>query len=357
MLFATSLGSEIPSNNNIYPQMRLFADSSGVYKLRVWSTDTALNTNAVTYQYIAFCDPGSRYNFTGVFANPTNGPSPVANPLLSPGFTADFGFVQDNLIQSGGATSNGLYLKGPGITSNTFIRIDAVGNVSGGNFGSGVLNTLTPFHALTNKANWVYSLWRTADGGAGGCTNVMVQATTYVGNGTNPRVIPLAPLSGRMPLFVWVQASAGNGRFRDPSHAGAVSGITSSFGDDATTGIVAVGVDQITVQSSINSNGVTYTVWAICGAVGGMLNGTYYPTYCVPPGGIPPSPPSGDIIVVSEGGLIFNGASPLLMLQDVSGIYTLVPGKLNDTLQDTQTGQESVDVPILPIAKTGYIGG
>jgi hypothetical protein len=45
------------------------------------------------------------------------------------------------------------------------------------------------------------------------------------------------------------------------------------------------------------------------------------------------------------------------MLQDVGGIYTLVPGKLNDTLQDTQSGQPSVDVPILPVAKTGYIGG
>jgi hypothetical protein len=159
-----------------------------------------------------------------------------------------------------------------------------------------------------------------------------------------------------MPLFVWVQRNGGNGVFRDPSHAGANSSTSSNFGNTAT-GITAVAVDQITVSSDVNVNGQTYTVWAICGAVGGMLNGTYFPTYCVPPGGTPPVPPQGDIIVVSEGGLIFNGTTPLLMLQNISGIYTLQPGKLNDTLYDRQTGQTSVETPILPVAKTGYVGG
>lgn len=356
MIFATSLGSHNMGSNEVFPQLRLFADSLGVYKLRIWSSDTTINANAATYQYIAFCDPGSRYNLCGVFGNPNGGPSPVANPLISPGFTADFGFVEDNLIQSGGFVGEGHWLKGPGITGNTFIRLSASGNDSGGNFGSGVFNSLTPFHNVSNKSNWVYSLWRTADGGASGCSNVMVQATTYVGNGVNPRNIPLTPISGRVPLFVWVQRSGANGAFRDPSHVGVNSALSSNFADIAD-GITAVTIDQITVSTQLNNNGSTYTVWAICGAVGGMLNGTYFPTYCVPPGGIAPSPPEGDIIVVSEGGLILNGTTPLLMLQDISGIYTLVPGKLNDTLQDRQTGQESVDVPILPIAKTGYIGG
>lgn len=358
--FSTSLGPTDTSTNEIWSIMRVFFDPvAGVFKMRVWGNDSKINANAATYQYIAFCDPGGRFMLNGAFCHPFNATTPQANTLAQSGFLADFGFIQDNLIQSGGFTGNGLYFKGPGISANTVIQINAAGNQANGmNFAAGILNTFQALHFMSgNKSNTVYSLWRTADSGSGGCANVMIQATSYVGNGVSPRNISLAPLSGRVPLFVWVQQSGGNGRFRDPSHAGVNSGFTSNFADDGGNGITAVAIDQITVGSSLNSNGVTYTVWAICGATTGMTNGTYYPTYCVPPGGTPPTPPQGDIIVVGNGGIILNGTTPLLMLQDVGGIYTLVPGKLNDTLQDTQTGQPSVNVPILPVAKTGYIGG
>jgi hypothetical protein len=356
--FGTSLGASFIGSNDVLSFLRAgFDAATGQYFFQVNSNSADINLNAVTYQYIVFCDPGARFNICGVYAHANGSVTPKANVIPQTGFLPDFGFIQDNLIQSGGGTGNGIWFKGPGITANAAIRLAADGNNNNVmNFASGILNTFSDVHNMGNRNNWVYSLWRTADSGSGGCANVMIQATTYVGNGVNPRNIPLTPTSGRMPLFVWVQRNGGNGVFRDPSHAGANSSTSSNFGNTAT-GITAVAVDQITVSSDVNVNGQTYTVWAICGAVGGMTNGTYFPTYCVPPGGTPPSPPEGDIILVTEGGLIFNGTTPLLMLQDVGGIYTLVPGKLNDTLQDTQTGQPSVDVPILPIAKTGYIGG
>jgi hypothetical protein len=355
---ATSLGA-MRQNNDVLPVIRAYFDSATAqFKLQINSADSMINQNGITYQYIVFCDPDARFNMCGAFNHPFAAPTPQVNTIPQPGFTAEFGIIQDNLVQSGGFTGNGLYIKGPGIGSNTMIRLDGAGNIANGcNFGIGVLNTFNGVHFMAgNKSNTAYSLWRTNDSGVGGCANIMVQLTTYVGNGVNPRNIPLVPISGRFPLFVWVQASGGNGIFRDPSHAGNNSATSSNFGN-TTTGITAVAVDQITVQSSINANGVTYTVFALCGDHASMANGIYWPTYCVPPGGTPPSPPLADIIIIGDGGLEFNGDAPRLMLQDVGGIYTLVPGKLNDTLQDTQSGQPSVDVPILPVAKTGYIGG
>jgi hypothetical protein len=357
LALSTSLGVLTSASNDIASMLRLFFDPILGYVMQVNSADSRINQNAITYQYIVFSDPGQRFNYCGAYAHPSAATTPQANPIASPGFLADFGFVSDNLIQSGGGVGNGWWFKGPGITANTAIRLAADGNTANGfNFSAGFLNTFSSVHGMGNRNNWAFSLWRTADSGTGGCSNVMIQATTYVGDGVNPRNIPLIPTSGRRPLFVWVQRSGGNGVFRDPTHAGANSSTSSNFGN-TTLGITAVGIDQITVNSDVNVAAQTYTVWAICGDVAGMNNGIYYPTYCVPPGGTPPTPPLGDIIVVGDGGLSFNGTIPLLMLQDVGGIYTLVPGKLNDTLQDTQTGQPSVDVPILPIAKTGYIGG
>lgn len=57
-------------------------------------------------------------------------------------------------------------------------------------------------------------------------------------------------------------------------------------------------------------------------------------------------------------GIILGAVTPLTLLRDVSGVYTLIKGKRVDTLQDRQPGQTSIDVEIPdPTFKTGYIGG
>jgi hypothetical protein len=118
-------------------------------------------------------------------------------------------------------------------------------------------------------------------------------------------------------------------------------------------------MDQITVGASLNSNGVVYNVFCLPGDEVAMVNGTFFPPNCETGPGfyLPPLVPP-EVAVLGDGGLQLNGTVPLTLLKDVSGIYTMVPGKTNDTLYDRQTGQDSVDVKIPdPTAKTGFIGG
>lgn len=66
------------------------------------------------------------------------------------------------------------------------------------------------------------------------------------------------------------------------------------------------------------------------------------------------------IIVIS--GTTFSGSIPLtpfvITLADASGIYSLTPGKTNDTVYDNVNPPETIDVKIPnPFIKTGFIGG
>lgn len=59
---------------------------------------------------------------------------------------------------------------------------------------------------------------------------------------------------------------------------------------------------------------------------------------------------------------VFSGSVPLgtltVLLINASGIYTLIPGKTNDTLYDNDSAPETMDVMIpSPFIKTGFIGG
>lgn len=357
VLFSTSIGfapifSRLPT-----PNIRLFMDNiTGVFYFEVNGVAPELNLNATTYQYIAFCDPESRFNLCGAFSHANGSTTPKVNPLINPLFLAEGGFVQRNELDSA-AGGDGVWWKGPGIGSNVFRHLTNGNSLAnGGNFSIGAFNTLADMHPQV--AEMAYSLWSTID--AAGCGVVMIQMLTYTGNGASPRNIPLTPTSSRFPLFVMVVPNTGAiGRWRDPSHAGATSGDLSSMANDGGNGITAVAMDQITVQSALNANGVVYSVFAICGSTTSMMNGTFWPPYCDTPPGSPridPDPPSG-INIMMQGGIMFNGSPAMLLLKDISGIYTLQPGKTSDTLYDRQTGQTSVERPILGSAKTGYIGG
>lgn len=356
--FSTMLGVMFTNARATMPDMRAYCDSAtGNFFFEVTGANNVLNQSAKTYQYIAFIDPGMRFMVNGVYSHGLTSITPKVNSLIETGFLAEAGFVTPASINTlAGGTERPVY-KGPGIALNRARPLDASAVLTNFmNFGIGVLNTLADAHQ--GFANMCYNLWKTTDGG--GCSGVMVQIFQYTGNGAGSQVVSMTPVSGRVPVFVMVQPDGAlNGFFRDPSHAGANSSFITNNGLSATA-ITAVGVDSITVGASLNTNLQVYSVFALPGDTAGMVNGTYQSQYCAaPPGGpwIPPTAPLGNINVIGDGGLQFNGAVPLLLLKDISGIYTLIPDKLNDTLMDRQTGQTSVDVPILPIAKTGYIGG
>jgi hypothetical protein len=147
---------------------------------------------------------------------------------------------------------------------------------------------------------------------------------------------------------------------RDPSHTGANSCSVRSL-TNTTTGITAGGVDSITVDTSLNSNLAVYSVFVICGDTAGWNNGTFYPPSVASPSSVYP-PPSGtppDIGVIGEGGLVLGGEASTFLVENMSGIYELIPGQHHDVIQTRAgvgTGSEDVEIPD-PFAETGYIGG
>jgi hypothetical protein len=87
----------------------------------------------------------------------------------------------------------------------------------------------------------------------------------------------------------------------------------------------------------------------------GWNNGEFYPPNCQAKGDwkLLPSVPPGP----SPGGLLFNGATGILIVKNLSGIYTLVPNKREDTIY-TGNNADTINVEIPdPMFKTGYIGG
>lgn len=361
-LFGSGTSGNLGGTDRVIPNIRVWFDlTTQTYKFAVTGSATsALNVSGTTYQYVAFCDPGMRFNLCGAFNHATASSVPKSNPLIASDFIPIHGFFQREQIGVNSG-SVGLFLRGISHTSNNIWATTGAQFANGANLALGTINSYAELHfgggggTVTN-----YSVWRILDSGADGCAGVMVQILTYVGNGVGSRVITLTPTSGRYPLMVMVfpTSATGSGFVRDPAHTGSNS---SNIDDNvnSTTGITGVGIDQITVNSAINASGVTYSVFAICGNTTGMVNGSYYATYCEGDGPyINPLPPQGDINVYGNGGLILDGSPPLTLLKDISGIYTLVPDKTNDTLIDRQTGQASVDTKIPdPLFKTGYIGG
>lgn len=334
--------------------IRVWTDDLGVTKFTVAGTHGSTNTIAQTYQYIAFCDPGIRFSLAGTFRNPIS-IAPTSVLLQSPSFLASAAFIQGEEIGSIAGTQTFSY-KGPGHTGINGTKLDGVDIPSWGTFGTGFLNTLGGLNVGAHGQNGsAFLLWKGTDN----CAQLMVQFVTYTGNAVNPRTIPLTPASGRFPIFTLVISRGNIAHFRDPSHIGTNS-CNSITGANSTSAIIAGGIDSIQVQTTLNQNGVIYDVFSICGDTLGWNNGLFYPADCLPPTDAWPLPPvvPPEVAIITEGGLILGDTNPITVLKDVSGIYTLVPGKHTDTLYDRQTEQTSVEMEIPdPTFKTGYIGG
>jgi hypothetical protein len=352
--FGTSISGHFGTTERVVPNypIRVYVDSTGQAKFTVAGTNVEVNASGVTFQYIAFCDPGARFNLCGAFQHsPVNG----TNLLADGDFFPYAGFAQKEVLSN---TSNveGLSFKGPGSVGDAGTQLNGTNLASWGSFAQGILNSLSSIH-MSGHGQTAYSLWRTSDIN---CSDiVMCQILTYTGDGTASRNIPLTPTTGRFPLFALVIPANTAAHMRDPSHTGTNSANVGTLGN-STTAITGGAIDQITVGITLNANGVVYNVFVIPGDTAGWNNGTFFPPDCESAGTqweLPPNDPA-EIAVIGEGGLVLNGQVPLTLLRDISGIYTLVPGKTDDTLYDRQTGQSNVDVKIPdPFVKTGFIGG
>lgn len=350
--FASGLTGHLDGKDGSTPEcpVHVFYDeATGLASFTVTGTNADVNANGVTYQYIAFSDPAMRYNICGAFEHATTTASAINN-LVDSLFTPVAVFTQFEVTPSQSNVVN-LSYKGPGHTANQGTKLDGTNIATFLTLGTGAITSLASAHG-TNQTT--FSAWRTVDGY--GSPFPMIQITSYTGDGNASRVITLTPTSGKFPLYAYIQPHNALGIFRDPSHTGTNSGRMTDSTNNITNGITAGGIDSLTVGILLNANGIVYDVFVIVGDTLGWNNGEF----CSGPGNpIPPTePPLPDIAILPEGGIILGGSTPLSLLRDVSGIYTLVPGKTSDTLYDRQTGQTSVEMPIPdPFAKGGYIGG
>lgn len=357
--YGASLGAHRGTTDRIVPNYLLdsFIVAIGSNTLRIAGTDAEINAVGVTYQYIIFCDPGMRFNICGAY----NRPSALATgqiALIDDTFLAEGGFVQNEVLAS---TSNteGLSYKGPGHGANDGNQLNGTSIANWGSFATGILNTRSGIHYAT-RAQVNYSLFRSRDD----CGYQMIQICSYTGNGAGgTRVITLTPTSLRTPMFALVMPHNAAAVFRDPSHTGANSCSASAL-SNTTTGITAGGVDSITVGTQLNANAIVYDVFVILGhETIAFANGSYFDISCInPEPWIPPTWNPPDIGVISDGGVGLGSASgsPLGLLLNVSGIYTVVDALSHDTLYQRAGGGAvstmNVEIPD-PGAKTGYIGG
>lgn len=349
--FASSMAAHFGGRTRTIPNVRVFSNTLGLIKFSVDGTSLAVNQSGITYQYVAFCDPGMRFNLCGAYSFYNNG---IERPiqLIDNTFTPEAAFIQiDDYV----VTSNviGLGYKGQGYSGATGQYVDGTAIPDFGYFAQGQFITQPGIQSQATQVN--YSLWRCQDH----CEGTMVQICSYVGDGVSPRNVAVTPLCGRWPLFAMIQPHDGEAYFRDPSHTGSSSCTVNSL-VASSAAIIGGGIDLLQVGATLNSIGITYDIFVIPGGPDGWANGVFYPGNCSlgPQFLPPPEPPLPGINVLAEGGLMFNGTTSQLLMKDISGIYTLIPDKRNDTYIDRQPAQTEIQVRIPePNFKTGFIGG
>jgi hypothetical protein len=351
--FGASLGPHRGATERIIPNAltRAWIDSTGQAKISITGQHVASNAIGVVYQYIIFCDPGMRFNYCGAY-NAVTALANVNIPLFDTNFLPQCGFIQKEVIGSA-TTTDFLTHKGVGNGALDGQVVTGTARANWGAFSAGNLN-LRADNLLVIKNQYNFSLWRTTDPD---CGDIAVQITSYVGDGLGFKVINLPLVTGRYPLFAMVIPQSGSlvTFMRDPSHTGVNSCNVIAL-TNSTTAIIGGGIDQLFVGAALDANLVKYEVFVIMGDSAGWSNGIFYLPDCISKG--PWVAPTYVPPAVTDGGIELNGGATILTLQDVSGIYTLIPDKLTDTLYDRVTGQTNVDVAIPnPLFKTGYIGG
>lgn len=227
------------------------------YRVRIAGSDAQVNATGVTYQYIAFMDPGARFCLCGPWSE-RSAIGPITEPLIDADFTPEFAFLQGE--DGSGSTGQALLIKGPGNNTDEIAYYHTLASISTAlTFAAGALLGNTNLFVTANAAahNIPYAAFRRHDGNNDPGEPGVLALISWIGDGTASRTIGIVPASGKRPMFCMIAASdSGVGVWRDPSHTGSNS--TNSSGTDITTGITAGGIDQVSVGSSMNVNGVRY---------------------------------------------------------------------------------------------------
>lgn len=281
-LYRQGIGAEATSilnwrQNHAYVPASESADQQMEFLVTVGGTGAQWNQNAVTFQYIAFCDPAARFSRAGAVSVNTTLAVPFVHLLEDPGFLAEWAFFMRE--ENSTSTVVGMFTKGPGHAAAEASLISTGTPAANAiTFGTGQLSLGTGVVASFSQNS--YLLFRRADGNNHPDQAKVMAIGTYTGDGNASRTIAL-PATGLRPLWAIVQSLGAVAIVRDPSHTTNTSQNVNS-GSTTTTGITAGSVDGFTVGSSLNGNGVVYNYLvffasATAGNGGWGVNGTYVP--------------------------------------------------------------------------------
>jgi hypothetical protein len=241
--------------------------------VRLGGNNAQVNANGVTYQYVAVSDPGGRFMLNGAISHRHT--VDETNELINQNFQALAAFFFAETYGGGGGSNDHLF-KGPGNTTEGISAINAAETASAIAMNLGELVTKTAFHTAHNQI--AFNLWRNDDHSEDPGKSDVVGVTSYVGDGAASRTINFSPASTKSPLFALVMPRNATGYYRDPSHTTNNSHTTGGGG--STTAITGGNINSITVGSTLNSNGIAYSVFVIWGSAN--------------PGGWTPAPVPGD---------------------------------------------------------------
>lgn len=280
------------------------ADQQMQFLVRLGTADATVNQNAVTYQYIAFCDPAARFCLSGVTSHVNDASRiPVTDTLQRTGFLPEFGFFHRG--QVGTNSSIELWAKGTGHAADKVSNLPATAEVASGiTFALGSLTFGANFLAAISTVDVLsYLLFRREDGN-GNANNVKLMAMgDYVGDGSASRTISSGKTTGLRPVWaIVIPHNASQAHYRDASHTGTTSQ-QGSGAAQASTGISGGMPDGFTVGSSLNANGVTYSWFMLLGSAtacnnGWGCNGEYSPVPSDSP--VDPTFPPAPSLVVND---------------------------------------------------------
>lgn len=251
-------------------------DQEYTYELTIAGSDSYDNDASSTFWYCAFMDPGMRFSLNTALQTQRPTVAGIETALEIQTWQAEAAFTRKEGNSNQATGSSGFKgisdVAGGGIT-----RVGSAYNADGLYLGEGNISTGANWNNLWGDGQVPVALWRRDDGSGDPGVDHVIQLITWVGDAAASRTISFSrPTGSKRPLFVIIWPnSTGTVGYRDPQNTGTTSYTSngSSWSNNASTGITAGGIDQFTVGSTFNSNGVVYNAFVIVGGETAGNNG------------------------------------------------------------------------------------
>lgn len=270
--WSSMMGMHASGSNDLNPSVRVEMDptylppgteDSQEHRTRVTISgdNTAFNAAGITYQYITVQDPGARLHLNGAYSGDTD----VATHLVTlpdPAFTPGLMLFQKETINDGTFER---YLKGPGHAADAGSILNGAESATVATFGTAQFTSRATLNSNLPRSV-TYNAWRVNDGSGDPNIHKVVTFGTYTGDGTASRTVSLAPATGLRPLYAIVTPHNAASLHRDPAATGTTSWSMGTGLVNASTGITAGGIDQFSVGSALNANGIVYDYFVLYGS-------------------------------------------------------------------------------------------